>query len=156
MPAYEYDFLVIELLSSLLNGRYREILRTLGLKGSDSLPDITEDSEQPSTSTESVRPKRIKLTPKSKVCIFSQCDFCKKNNSDNLHLVKSDNMGDKLLSIKNQTYEDHVRICVSNLYDVGDASAQEKYYHTQCIRYAQRTCTLPVKNQTKLIWNICD
>ena len=45
---------------------------------------------------------------------------------------------------------------MSNLYDVGDASAQEKYYHTQCIRYAQRTCTLPVKNQTKLIWNICD
>ena len=133
-----------------------KILRTLRLKRSDSLPDITEDSEQPSTSTESVRPKRIKLTPKSKVCIFSQCDFCKKNNSDNLHLVKSDNMGEKLLSIKNQTYEDHVRICVSNLYDVGDASAQEKYYHTQCIRYAQRTCTLPVKNQTKLIWNICD
>ena len=141
----------------LVNVRNVERLRTFGLKRSDSLPDITEDSEQPSTSTESVvRPKRLKLTPKSKVCIFSQCDFCKKNNSDNLHLVKSDNVGDKLLSIKNQTYEDHVRICVSDLYEVGDASAQEKYYHNHCYMYAQRTCTLPVKNQPKLIWAICD
>ena len=45
----------------LVNVRNVERLRTFGLKRSDSLPDITEDSEQPSTSTESVRPKSMHI-----------------------------------------------------------------------------------------------
>ena len=133
-----------------------EHLRKSKLKRSNTLSGTTQGAEQPSSSTESVRPKRIKIIPKSKVCIFSSCNFCKTTISKDLHLVETDNVGEKLLSIKNQTHDECVRICVSDLHEVGDASAQEKYYHRHCMMYAQRTCTLKIGNRSKLLSAICD
>ena len=103
-----------------------------------------------------MRPKRQKCEPKARVCIFSLCEFCKRKTTDKLHLIQSDNVGEKLLSIKKLTKDDHVRTSVSDLYEVGDASAKEKYYHDHCMLYAQRTCTFRVGNQQKLLTAICD
>ena len=110
---------------------------------------------RPSSSTESDRPKRIKSVLKAKVCIFSACCFCPKND-EGLHHALSDNIGDRLLEIKLKTQDDHVRTCVSQLEQSGDASALEKYYHTACLRSAQRTFTSVVHSNVHLIRSVGD
>ena len=140
----------------IVNHHNIENLRKTRLKRSNTPPSITQGAEQSSTSTESVRPKRMKILPKSQICIFSSCDFCKTTTSKDLHLVETDNVGEKLLSIKKQTHDEFVRVCVSDLHEVGDASAQEKYYHRNCMMYAQRTCTLKIGDRVKLVSAICD
>ena len=47
-------------------------------------------------------------------------------------------------------------MCVSDLQEVGDAAAQEKYYHRNCVLYAKRTCSQVQLDQTKVIRNLCD
>ena len=44
-----------------------------------------------------------------------------------------------MLEIKNNTQDDQIRTCLSELVDAGDASALEKHYHRNCLRYAQRS-----------------
>ena len=108
----------------------------------------TVSQGNPSASNDPARPKRQKCERKSKVCIFSPCEFCSGKTSDELHLVKSNNVGLKLIQIKNHTKDDHVRTCVSDLYDFGDAAAQEKYYHDHCLLYAERTCISKVEDHS--------
>ena len=103
----------------------------------------------------STRPKRLKIEPKAMFCVFAQCDFCAGGTSD-LHRVLTDNMGQTLLQLKHETKDDNVRMCVSDLQEVGDAAAQEKYYHRNCELYAKRTCSQVQLDQTKVIRNLCD
>ena len=70
------------------------------LKRPDSPSDATE-----STSNDPVRPKRQKCELKARVCMFSLCDFCKKDASDDLPKVSSKNRGILLIDIK---YLDHI------------------------------------------------
>ena len=65
-------------------------------------------------------------------------------------------MGDNFLEIKLKTHDDHVRTCVSELEDAGDASALEKYCHRQCLRSAQRTFTPVEHSNVELIHSACD
>ena len=55
-------------------------------------------------------------------------------------------MGTTLLEIKNNTQDDQVRTFVSEFADAGDASALEKHYHRNCLRYAQRTFSADCEN----------
>ena len=62
--------------------------------------------------------------------------------------VKSDSRGKKSIDIKNSTTDDKVRACLSTLVDPEDASAQEIWYHKNCIVYAERTCIMDCDNDT--------
>ncbi|KAG0717279.1 hypothetical protein GWK47_054776 [Chionoecetes opilio] len=48
---------------------------------------------RPSSAVGSVRPNRSKTIPKEQVCLFSNCDFCPKNDSEPLHRVLTDRGG---------------------------------------------------------------
>ncbi|KAG0725464.1 hypothetical protein GWK47_038599 [Chionoecetes opilio] len=49
----------------------------------------------------------VKDYSKEQVCLFSNCDFCPKNDSEPLHRVLTDSMGKTLLQIKQKTPDDH-------------------------------------------------
>ncbi|KAG0727186.1 hypothetical protein GWK47_035174 [Chionoecetes opilio] len=88
--------------------------------------------------------------------MFASCRFCSDDGSEPLHRVFSDNMGHTFLQIKLETRDDHVRTCVSDLEEVGDAAALEKYYHRNCLQYAKRTCTQVKFDDMKVIRSLCD
>lgn len=126
------------------------------LRGNQSRPDSPVCSRQ-GPEPPSKRPKRVKAVPKEKVCLFSSCDFCSEDDSEPLHRVLSDAMGETLVQIKQQTQADQVRICVADLFDAGDASALEKYYHRTCLRTAQRTSSTKIHHDNELlIRSLCD
>ncbi|KAG0719847.1 hypothetical protein GWK47_049648 [Chionoecetes opilio] len=111
---------------------------------------------RPSSAVGSVRPKRSKTIPKEQVCLFSNCDFCPKNDSEPLHRVLTDSMGKTLLQIKQKTPDDHVRVSVADLEEPGDASALEKHYHRTCLLSAQRISTRTDHSNVLLIRSVCD
>ena len=111
---------------------------------------------RPSTAIDSAQPKRTKTIPKAEVCLFSTCSFRPNDTKLPNHHVFSDRMGDNFLEIKLKTQDDHVRTCVSELEDAGDASALERYYHRQCLRSAQRTFTPVEHSNVELIHSACD
>ncbi|KAG0710077.1 Peroxidasin [Chionoecetes opilio] len=111
---------------------------------------------RPSSAVGSVRPKRSKTIPKEQVCLFSNCDFCPKNDSEPLHRVLTDSMGKTLLQIKQKTPDDHVRVSVADLEEPGDISALEKHYHRTCLRSAQRISTRTDHSNVPLILSVCD
>ena len=49
--------------------------------------DSPAGSGRPSSAADSARPKRIKTTPKAKMCIFSSCSFCSNGTSEPLYHV---------------------------------------------------------------------
>jgi len=103
-----------------------------------------------------VDPKRIKTTPKVRECLFATCSFCPNDNTEPLHRVFSDAMGEQLLQIKLNTKNDIVRTYVAELHDAGDASAREKCYHRKCLRHAQRTFATEEMSAATLIRYACD
>ncbi|KAG0721901.1 hypothetical protein GWK47_045511 [Chionoecetes opilio] len=111
---------------------------------------------RPSSAVGSVRPKRSKTIPKEQVCLFSNCDFCPKNDSEPLHRVLTDSMGKTLLQIKQKTQMTRVRVSVADLEEPGDASALEKHYHRTCLRSAQRISTRTDHSNVPLIRSVCD
>ena len=84
----------------ITNASNREYSHISHLKRSTTKSGTTEGLGNPSTSNEPMRPKRQKCEPKARVCIFSLCEFCKRKTPDTLYLIQSDNVGEKLLSIK--------------------------------------------------------
>ena len=108
----------------------------------------TAKRDRPSKSDPLTSPARAVRNPahkpKEKICVFSPCNF----EGDDLLQVKSDSRGKKLIDIKNSTTDDKVRACLSTLVDPGDASAQEIWYHKNCIVYAERTCIMDYDNYT--------
>lgn len=100
----------------------------------DSPSVIPKGPGRPSTSSPSSRPKRAKTPPKSQVCLFKSCSFCPGETVKDLHHAFSDQLGTTLLEIKNNTQDDQIRTCLSELVDAGDASALEKHYHRNCLR----------------------
>ncbi len=70
------------------------------------------------------------------VCVFSPkaCRWAQ----DELHRVLTDNRGQEPLDIKNATTSDCIRSYLSSLHEEGDAAAQEKYYHSNCLIDAHR------------------
>ena len=52
---------------------------------------------------------------------------CPNDNTQPLHRVFSDTMGENLLQIKLNTKNDNVRTCLAELQDAGDACARENY-----------------------------
>ncbi|KAG0711445.1 hypothetical protein GWK47_020586 [Chionoecetes opilio] len=89
-------------------------------------------------------------------CVFSNCDFCPKNDSEPLHRVLTNSMGKTLLQIKQKTPDDQVRVSVADLEEPGDASALEKHYHRTCLRSAQRISTRTDHSNVPLIRSVCD
>ena len=51
-----------------------------------------------------------------------------------------------LLDIKHATNDNRIRTCLSSLHSPGDAAAQEKYYHRNCLREIERECSLVGSN----------
>ena len=87
--------------------------------------------------------------------MFEGCNFCP--GSSDVHLVKTDNKGENLIFIKNNTHDDNVRVSVSDLNTLGDASALEKYYHGACYIYAERSCeSNESKESDRHIQHVCD
>ena len=85
--------------------------------------------------------------------MFAPCFFfffCPNVNSEPLHRVASDSVGKTLIDLKQNTVNDQVRTCVSDLLDDGDAPALEKWYHRTCLRSAQRTTYAADYNDTQL------
>ena len=58
-------------------------------------------------------------------CIFSHCAFCPKTINDT-HQVLTENKGSSLLEIKINTYDDDIRVALSDLFEAGDAVAKKK------------------------------
>lgn len=139
----------------LVNKQMMERLRTKRDRSNSPVCPVRGPG-RPSTTKDYVRPKRTKSTPKEEVCLFSSASFCSNDPTEPLHRVFSDKMGENLLQIKLNTTDDRVRTCVSDLEDVGDASALEKYYHRNCLRSAQRTFSPVVYNSSQLIRSACD
>ena len=73
-------------------------------------------------------------------------------DEETLSKVVSDERGDQLLRIKNNTSAGQVRIALATLEIKGDASAQELYYHVNCIRDAERTCKVPCNPHSFQTW----
>ena len=125
---------------ALLHVKDIERLRKRSRSVSPSTPSVSGNVPpkrgRPPKSDDGERVKRG--SEKEKKCMFSKCSFCSKSSED-LHLAKSDQIGLKLLTIKDSTCSDAVRIAVSDLSDAGDASALEKYYHHSCLRNAERS-----------------
>ena len=111
---------------------------------------------RPSCSSDTPQPKRTKNIPKSQICNFSPCVFCPNDNSEPLHRVASDSVGKILTDIKQNTVNDQVRTCVSDLLDVGDASALEKWYHRTCLRSAHCNTYVADYSDTQLRQSICE
>jgi len=122
-----------------------------------SLPNFSSKRGpgRPGKSQEETRPRRFQTVQKEVKCIFSPCKFCTPSDSQELHRVLSDPMGQTLLDIKSNTKDDTIRVCVSGLEQSGGAAAQEKYYHKKCLRYAQRTFSDSV-SKDKITREICD
>ena len=74
------------------------------------------------------------------MCAFSPCSC----DGKELHLVTTDNRGQTLVDIQQRTNDDRIRKCLSSLHDPGDAAAQEKWYHSNCLRDAIKA--LPEEN----------
>ena len=128
----------------IVNRSMIERLRSAKRALPDDSPSILPKGPgRPSTSSPSSRPKRAKTLPKSQVCLFKSCSFCPGETVKDLHRAFSDQLGTTLLEIKNNTQDDQIRTCVSELVDTGDASALEKHYHRNCLRYAQRSFSAP-------------
>lgn len=137
----------------------------IGRRRQDDSPVPTTSSLQipvpakrgrPSLSSRDERSKRTKgIYPKEKVCVFAPCRW---EGQDQLHLVTTDNRGNELLAIKNTTSSDHVRACLSSLVQDGDAAAQEKWYHSNCLRDAHRSCPSATDSDSKhpLLMRIVD
>jgi len=60
------------------------------------------------------------------------------------------------LQIKLKTTDDHVRTCLFDLEQVGDAATLEKHYHRNCLQYAKRTCTQIQYDDETVILSLCD
>lgn len=100
---------------------------------------------RPSTSGESSRVQRsFGVKAKEKICVFSPCSY---EGKEDLHQVTTDNRGKTLLEIKERTRDDRIRTCLSSLHEPGDASAQEKWYHSSCLQDAVRG--LPDEDESK-------
>ena len=70
--------------------------------------------------------------------MFSTCSFCiDEEDIKSFRYVKTHQLGETLICIKNEKYDDSIRTSLSELHDPGDASALEKYYHTNCRQYAK-------------------
>ena len=91
---------------------------------------------RPSASGDTPRPKRTKSVTKAQICMFSSCSFY------------------PTYDIKQNTVNDQVKTCLSELMDAGNVSALEKWYHRTCLRSAQRT--INKVRDTQLIRSICD
>ena len=111
---------------------------------------------RPPSTSDVVRPKRVKTMHKEPVCIFNPCSFCPVSLNDPLHCVSTDGRGQSLLQIKYNTTDNAVRACVSDLQDMGDAAALEKYYHSCCLCVAQRTCPQVSNTNESIIRKLCD
>ena len=147
---------------ALLHVNDIERLRKRSRSVSPSTPSVSGNVPpkrgRPPKSDDGERVKRgsEKINQKEKKCMFSKCSFCSKSSED-LHLAKSDQIGLKLLTIKDSTCSDAVRIAVSDLSDAGDASALEKYYHRSCLRNAERLCEIKEESDfSKCVRKVCD
>ena len=76
------------------------------------------------------------MEPKTKSCAF----LCDNPTDGELHLVLTDTMGTRFLDIKTKTRDDKVRANLSLLLEVGDAAANEMWYHRDCLRNVERQC----------------
>ena len=67
-------------------------------------------------------------------------------------------MGTTLLEIKNNTQDDQVRTCVSEIVEARDASALEKHYHRNCLPYAQCTFSADCESSSikQVLHSACD
>ena len=65
-------------------------------------------------------------------------------------------MGKTLIEVKRLTQNDQVRICVADLVELGDASAQEKYSHRNCLQSAQQTFAKGNYGDDSLICSLCN
>ena len=65
-------------------------------------------------------------------------------------------MGQTLIEVKRLTQNDQVRICVADLEESGDASAQEKYSHRNCLQSAQQTFAKGNHGDDSLICSLCN
>ena len=98
--------------------RYRK--RTNSESSSLFLKTPKRGPGRPEKNASETCPKRSPTVHKEIKCIFSACNFCVSTMTD-IKLLK-------------------LIVCVSGLDKPGDAAAQEKYYHKQCLRNAQRSC----------------
>lgn len=110
-------------------------------------------------STSSCEPKRstrqkVCPPPKEVKCVFAPT-FCKWDD-DTLHRVFTDGRGQELINIKDATTNDIVRACLSDLFEKEDASAKEKWYHSNCIRDAARTCPKSADAERAKRLELCD
>lgn len=122
---------------------------------SDS-PTIVPQGGRPCASSDNVRPKRFKTKPKETICVFASCSFCSSSMTDPLHRTYSNGRGQDLLHIRDNTTDDTVRASVADLEGIGDAAALEKYYHSACLRTAQRTCPQTSNVNESMIRKLCD
>ena len=94
------------------------------------------------------------LHPQS--CIFSHCAFCPKTINDT-HQVLTENKGSSLLEIKINTYDDDIRVALSDLFEAGDAVAKKKRYHRHCCRTAERSTNCDINaSKNRRLFDICD
>ena len=83
---------------------------------------------RPELKTPEVRPKRISSSPKEIKCVFSACSFCPPSSDfEELHKIKTDNVGFKLIDIQKNTKDDVVRVCLSDLQSKGTSFCLERY-----------------------------
>ena len=148
------DFMRSLTSNDLLGVRYhshchKKVVHVHKVKATNNRKSI-DDSDGPSSAKRG-RPSKadasknpIRLTrntahePKEKICVFSLCIW----EGEDLHRVESESRGRKSIDIKNYITDDKVRTCLSTLVEPGDASAQEIWYHKNCIVYGEQTCRI--------------
>ena len=114
-------------------------------KSTQSSAVATKKRGRPSknnTSTTRVSRNSTSHAFKEKICVFASSGFCKWNQ-EHIYKVVSDERGQLLLDIKQNTTSDKVRTSLALLTEKGSARCNEIYYHQNCLRDAERTCKDP-------------
>ena len=114
-------------------------------KSTQSSAVATKKRGRPSkndTSTTRVSRSSTSHAFKEKICVFASSGFCKWNQ-EHIYKVVSDERGQLLLDIKQNTTSDKVRTSLALLTEKGSARCNEIYYHQNCLRDAERTCKDP-------------
>ncbi|KAG0727646.1 hypothetical protein GWK47_034222 [Chionoecetes opilio] len=107
----------------------------------DSPVCAPEDRGGPSSVLGSVGQTVKDYSKGTSVPLFSNCDFCPKNDSEPCTGVLTDSMVKHSYRSSGKTPDDHVRVSVADLKDPATHQPLEKHYQSEMLRSAQRIST---------------
>ena len=91
-----------------------------------------------------------------KVCTFINTSFCDCKNQElqDVHKCLTDNVGAKLIMLKENSQSEEVKVALSDLLETTDAKARGKYYNRDCLVKAMRTIVDIEQAEAKALYKL--